>query len=640
MIKLIRRNQRTVLTGLTIVSMVMFVVNQRGSNGQQNRADPIYATANGKPIHSSDMANAKAELQSVARFVRFPNQYGGSESLLDRLFGNELAGAISGKPEWFLMLRSEADAAGISAEKDAVNEIITNFAKDPVTDQPLDPATDTYQATLAGVTDCLRIFERYQQVKGAVKTSRPERDHDLALQNQRLEMDVVQISANDFLTKVPPPTTQQIQDQFNQFKDTTPHQPNPTTNPFGFGYKLPIRSKVQYIRVSREAVTNVIVGTKSPYDWEVAARKYYLNNPSQFDLKPPTTNPTDLPSTAPAIPQTFDQARDRVLDAIRSPLVDAKIDAVQGFINSTLNTDYQKYQQYVVAGKTGTEPDSSMGAPYSSFVYLVRLSTAVQTKFGVVAPVNQTDLLGADKLSAIPEVGTPGVVDFVQRQEAAYFDKVNKNDPAAPAFMLKPSQPLDMYVKKDASDADKQIAVMLFLRLDDIQGAQAPADVLLAEAQVTQDLKLQAAYKLAQAQAAALATAGKLTTLPAAAFATRQVVIPLQGDDAISAFSTDIRPIVPTLGDSAKSFIEQAYLMTGSYNPTTNPHPIQSIELPEQARVFVAQLTAVKADWNSDSYFRNVMMTQAQAGEEFDRLLRAGWFDLEAVKKRTGFVVK
>jgi hypothetical protein len=639
MIKYIRRNQRMFLTGLTIVSMVMFVVSQKGNNGPQDRADPVYATVLGKPVHTSDLANAKAEMQAVAKFFRHPSpyQYGMSVSLLDDLFGRD-ADQIASKPEWFVMLRMEADAADIVVDKDEINEMVANHSKDPATDQPLEPGSDSYLATLAGVTDCMKIFQRYQQVKDAFKISKPERDHELAREDQTLEMNLVQFSAYDFLSKLPPPTTQQIQDQFSKFKDVTPKQPNPTTNPFGFGYKLPIRAKVQYLRLSRDAATAAVIKTKTPYDWEVAGRKYYLNNPSEFDLKPVTTGPTTMPSTAPATPQTFEQAHDKVLTAIRNPLIDEKMDAVQSYVNSTLNTDYQKYQHFCADG-TGDEPDSSLGVRYSSFSYLARLSDAVQAKFGVTLSTNETDLLSLEKIAALPELGTGDAVEdamkFMQQQIASFFDKQSKKDPAAAAAMMKPSQPL---ISRDSDE--KTVNAVLFARMNDIEPAQAPSDVSVVQADVIKDLNLQAGYKLAQDQAATLATAARPAGLSAAAFAMSKPVIVLKDADAISAFSTDIKPIVPPLGEAAKSFTDQAYKMTGSYDPTNNPHPIQNIELPTQGRVFVAQLTGVKADWNSESYFRDVMMTQAQAGQAIDQTMRIGWFDFEAAKKRTSFMLK
>ncbi len=626
MIKVIRRHQKKFLAGLTIFSMVAFLV-QRGSSGQGSGADPVYATIYGKKIYASDMAQAHAELQALTHSVRFTGRDGVPHSMLDVFFGPEMSQAISSKPEWFLMLREEADAANIQVSNDEVQSVLANEAKD------LDPDSDNYIAAKAGVTDIYKILTRYQQVATAIKVSKPMRDNVLAKSGETLQMNLVQLNASDFLTKVAPPTTQQVQEQFNRFAGSTPHVVVADTNIFGFGYKVPLRSKVQYIRISSDAIGAAVAATKTAYEWEVAARKYYLNNAAEFSLKPVTTGPASMPTTMASVPQTYEQAHDQVLRAVRTPMVNALTDQVRSYIASTLNTDYQAYLQFCTSGGNGLEADSSIGARYSSFTYLSKLIDAVKSRFNVQITASETPDYSLTQIGDIPGVGSTSLASFVEQQAQTYLDKVDKKDPSAPAILTKPSPAFA------GSNDVKNVTAIVFARLSEVLPSQAATDISGILPQVEGDVRLAAAYKLAEGQAEALQSTARSTGLVMAASASGQAVIPVLGDNALSSYSTDVKGVFPPLADAAGSFTKQAFTIMGSYDPKTNPHPVQIIALPEQGRLFVAQLTEVNAIWNAESYFTTAMEFAGEATRDEDEKLREGWFRYDAVVQRTGFKV-
>ena len=626
MIKVIRRHQKKFLAGLTIFSMVAFLVN-RGSSGQGSSSDREYGTVLGKPIYTSDLAEARAELQALSRSVRLTGEDGQPRSILAFL-GPEVSQEIVSKPEWFLMLSREADAANIQADRDEVESIMVNDVPKDV-----DRDSDLYAAARAGVVDLLKIFIRFQQLESAVKVSKPMLDSMLARYGESLSVNLVQVNGSDFLAKVPPPTTQQVQDQFTAFASFSPHKPVPTTNPFGFGYKLPMRSKIQYLRISTDEVAAAVIATKSTYDWEVAARKYFLNNPQEF-TKPATTNPTTAPSGAaqPAIQLTFDQAHDQVLKAIRTPLVKALMDQVQSYLTATLNADYQAYLQFCTSGKGGVEPDSSQGVGYSTFTYVSKLIDTVKSRFNVAIHGSEMpDYLSTEQIGGILGIGTTKLTEFVDKQALAYLDLVSKKDPSAPAILMKPSLPLP------GSEDQTNVSSIVFVRLAGVKPSEAPADMTGIRSQVEADVRTAAAFKLAQAQAAALQSAARQGNLAIAAIAAGKTIIPLQGENAISMYSNDIKGVYPPLGDSGPSFSKQAFDMMGTYDPRTNPHPVQTIELPEQDRLFVAQLTDVTASWDAESYYRTALEYAGEATSAQNRKLSEDWFNYDAVVQRVGF---
>jgi hypothetical protein len=196
---------------------------------------------------------------------------------------------------------------------------------------------------------------------------------------------------------------------------------------------------------------------------------------------------------------------------------------------------------------------------------------------------------------------------------------------------MKPSGPIY------GSEQQANIVGIVFARVSDVKPSAPPADIREVQQQVVEDVKLAAAYKLAQAEADAIQAAAKNANLAVAALIARKSVIPLKGDDAVTLSSNDFKVIYPPLADSAPSFTKQAFEMTAKFDPKSNPHPIQTIALPEQGRLFVVQLSDVRAEWDSETFYRTAMGAAAECSGELTQVLRPQWFNYDDVVKRVGF---
>jgi hypothetical protein len=213
-----------------------------------------------------------------------------------------------------------------------------------------------------------------------------------------------------------------------------------------------------------------------------------------------------------------------------------------------------------------------------------------------------------------------------------YLDKLDKKDPAAPALLMRPSPSLF-----DSDEKTKAMPDTVIARLADVLPSEAPKNVAAAQYQIEDDLKKAAAYNLAKDQAALLQTAAKATNLAGAAIASGRSIIQVQGDNALTIYASEVKGVYPPLGDAASSFTKQAFSMMGTYDPKNNSHPLQLIELPEQGRLFVAQLTEVNAIWNAETYYTTAIEMTSEATRDQDEKLREGWFKLDSVTQRTGF---
>src|SRR5258708_1856639 len=130
MVKLIRANQKTFLAGLTILSMITFLVSRGNNTGDHAVADHPFGTVNGKTIYTSEVAEAHNELSALKTELDFsslddPAQRQDARAQLIRglirLAGN------STNPEWVLLLRHEADNSTVQISNDDVETMLTAY---------------------------------------------------------------------------------------------------------------------------------------------------------------------------------------------------------------------------------------------------------------------------------------------------------------------------------------------------------------------------------------------------------------------------------------------------------------------------------------------------------------------------------
>ena len=84
--------------------------------------------------------------------------------------------------------------------------------------------------------------------------------------------------------------------------------------------------------------------------------------------------------------------------------------------------------------------------------------------------------------------------------------------------------------------------------------------------------------------------------------------------------------------------MKQAFGLLDHYDPATNPHPATVIALPEQHRLFVAQVSFVNARWTAADYAEARLATAARLRQSAASAARVGWFAADAIARRTGYV--
>src|SRR5439155_16654028 len=120
---------------------------------------------------------------------------------------------------------------------------------------PMPAATITSEPTRShlrnAIAHLLLIEAGIERASSPIKVSVPMVRHAIAENLQRLNLKLVEFPAADYVAKVPPPTTQQLDEQFKKFANADAVLVDTKTNPHGFSYRFPDRVKLQYITVPR-----------------------------------------------------------------------------------------------------------------------------------------------------------------------------------------------------------------------------------------------------------------------------------------------------------------------------------------------------------------------------------------------------
>ncbi len=661
MYRFMQKNKKRLLAVFAAFLMIVFIL-PAGLDQMGGGNDPVLATIGDEEVHASELQNAEREwrLLSELRAGGPQMRFGGQLPFAMRLGWNEMSEmelmqglppvpvrAIAGNPRLFLLLQREAKRLGIGISDDRVNDVMVNELAGA-----LPPDKQSLEMLRGAVRSFLAVQTAFERASSVIKVSEPAVKHELARRTQNLTVSVIEVPAATYAEKLPAPTTQQAQAQFDKFKEKDP-QVDPQTNPFGFGYRFPNRVKFQYITVPREDVRKMVEASKSEYEWEVEARKYYLQNQSQFPTtqKSPSdeapfslTGATTAPATqsatttatqtaASSTTRPFAEVKEDAKGRLVVPEVERQITAIQGRIAAIMASDYQAFRN-AAGGATQptTVPNSSQGVPYNSYEYLQKLAQTIQRDFKVLPTVASFDdkLRNEQELAALEKIGSTFDPDsnqpFAQyvTTAAVPFLPEEQRDDANALAVLAPSRPL-----RDTTNN------VYLVRLTAADPAHAPASLAEVADAVRADVSAAAAFDQAKSDATKLLEQAKQSGLKQAAESAQKNVL------TVGPFPADVRGKLPglELADEASTtaFAQGAFKLLSTPAPRDGAKPVTLIELPKEGKVYVAQLVDVQPR-------QQMAMMGSPAAEiergmltELERLFEIQWFNFENAKTRVNY---
>jgi hypothetical protein len=187
-------------------------------------------------------------------------------------------------PLYWILLLHESDKAGVAASRqDAIDVLRAN----PTMFTPDGDASALVERVSSQLNisqqDIMEIFSRLLSIVSYVKTvtsntnvTIPQLESQAGFAGAKLNAEYVRFGAEDFIDDDEQISEDVLQQQFEKYADVA--QGSYTQdNPYGFGYRLPERVKLEYLLVSMSDVESVVA---EPTDDEM--EEYYDINKSNF----------------------------------------------------------------------------------------------------------------------------------------------------------------------------------------------------------------------------------------------------------------------------------------------------------------------------------------------------------------------
>jgi hypothetical protein len=460
----------------------------------------------------------------------------------------------------------------------------------------------------------------------------------LAERGQQIKARLAVFDANEYVAALPAPTDEQLKTQFEAFASNVPGVTS-ETNPFGFGYRVPDKVRLQYIAVPQKQVTEAVIKSKSEFEWEEEARVYFNKHWEQFAEKTPeapaTQSSTQPASTEPAtkpVKPSFQSVSEKVFDAIRAPLIEQKRRAVVNVVIDLMNDDYNRNVNTNPPATTQAAMQATVrGAPLGSYEYLLKIRDEVQRRQNVtVEVVNESNLQAQRDLMFSPGIGMglveePGPRDRSKPLATYLFTSLTPllttPDPSiVPLAVLQPTRAL--------WTADKTYVA----RVVEAVPSHPPATVDEVKEQLTRDVKRKLAFdKAVEAAEAAIEKAkqSNLAMQDKLAFET----------DWFNAAAARI-PGAPQTDAYAAQIIEPVFNLLRGVE-SESQLPIRSVVKAQQAdKAIAAEVFAIQTQVSTDEekLARSQVRYQLQMNEAQQLNLLQAWFASDNIQKRVGYV--
>ena len=399
MLKFFRKYNKYILGIGGSLLMIVFLIQPVMSMFTTNPRDMVQGTFDGGELTRGDLAIANSQLNVLGRFGlvldRDPQQDGDQDALR------------------FALILKDAQRLGLSASSYEIDSLMQDIK---VSDADLEKIASQINATTAALRGAIRdwlIVQQYKELAagqshmpagqrallmrsmfedpqtslyyealayGSTRLSKPLVQHFLQDQGSQVAGQVVMIRANQRLDDAPDATDEQVQKLFEQYKDDLPG----TGEPYGFGYRVPDRVKVEYLTVSMDEARQKVRVT------EADALAYYRENKQRY---------TDSAGTGDTAgePKSYDQVRDQVIQELSEQRAFEMVEEMAKDAYGLLYEDMRgmaKDEDYRLVGDAELTP-------------LREVADKLQADFGMLPQVRAMTAtwVTADKLVTLPGLG-------------------------------------------------------------------------------------------------------------------------------------------------------------------------------------------------------------------------------------------
>lgn len=622
MYQVLKKYRRRLMAFFAAGLMVAFLVPTMSGRGQ-NRGNTAVGMIDGQTLYATDLVNSQQEWEHLKRNILLGGDGYGARPLA-ALFAPAAQQQIEEHRELYMLLQKEAASMGMFVSRARVDELFKQVRVVGMDMKRLDDV-EFVKRTLANF---LMVEDAFGHAADVIKASQPYRNYELATRGQQMKVNAVDFAAADFAGKVPTPTKEQLQEQYDKWVDVDRETADPGTDPFGFGYRFPSRAKLQYLCIPATELRKAVEARQSPKRWEVDARKYYLENQAAFSATTQETSATG-PTTRRII-KPFEEVRKDAMEAKIRPEVEKLQGEVYRYVSGVLSADWATFQT-----PAGATQPSSLGVPYQSYDYLQKLAKDVQAKFNVALTIEQwSDYLSQRDLQTkggiglsrtIAQVGMPRYALLDPKADKAVVEREQRRTPGLPKALeyWQPSQML----------RDEANNVYVF-RLTASDKARKPTGLDEVKEQVEKDWRLAQSMKLAGEAADAFLAAAKEKGFATTAQASKK---PFLTSDYFNRRSQVIMGLHLVDDAAVGRFVSEAATLL-AMKSKDDAKPVAVLALPRDGRVFVAQLEDLKAQLTSDVVPLASQEVGDQLVRELQNLFSTQWYDYQNVVKRVKYI--
>jgi hypothetical protein len=621
MYKTIEKYKKPLMAVFGVVLMIIFILPSSLKRGGHGRHGDAAFTVGKDEVSITEARLASQEWDELKRDL-------GQQLVILFPTAPQLPGEIEKHKDLFLLLQKEAERNNLRVPDDRVMGLLRAIASARRVGDP-----NVLQRALRGA---LLISALVEHVGDSVKVSRPLVVREMADNGQRVKLDLVHWSVEDFRRSVAAPTPEEIEKQFNELKSVAPGNPT-DSNPFGFGYLVPSQVKLLYFTVPHEEVVRAVRKSVSDFDWDMKAWGYYKKHAADFPATQPdatsksaTTNAsTQTAATSKPAPTTkpFAEVKEQIVNDLMRPDVDNKTEAISALLDSRMTADFEAQQK-----RAANAP-----ADFGTRQYFDRIAAEVEKLHGVklgVSEINEPkDVKGLAELKGIGQ-------SFVSGGEMSFPQYVMRwTEPFVSSALARDQQVLSLdEPSKPLRDLPGNVYVFA---VRDATPAHAPAGVDAVKDKLVNDLKTRAAFEEAVSAARkfrkAIVTSGLGTAAKSASkdvFATP--AFNRRGMTTPGFLPVTLIPNVELGEDARQKLIGDAFTMLAEATPD-NPHPNMLTELPTAGRVVVSELAEVERAWrDEDQQMFEAQLTQRIAGDRAQRIL-GSYFSFDSVKRRMDY---
>ncbi len=561
LVKWIRKNERKLMTWLLVLIMIAFVGGsalQRilSSVGGQNQVIAHYD--GGKKITVLMINQAKSELELLKGLMadkylmynqsilstpdrpRFDftsqmlaqmlfNEPGLSEMLSQMLKQNmadsftqmtseeidEFFTKAGGRSDYYwILLKEEAKNAGcavsLEAAKDTLKLIIPKMTQGRATaGQVVNAIRKNSRISEEGIltvyADLLSVMTYGNIITRSENLTIDEVKATAGRMGESIDADYVKIAAIDFADDQPEPTAAEINEQFASFKNFKAGYCS-DENPYGFGYKLPARVKLEYMILKLKDVEGLVA---EPTHEEMG--DYYRQNKQIFKLRTPPVDPEDPTAVPEEKYRTYAESTSQIKSALTRERMLSKADMIITDATDMTDAGFGDLDMLTVS----SDEIKSLAKDYN------KVAEALTEKYGIKLYAGSTGMLSPEELASdftlrslsldVRSSEPVSVIKMAFAVEELEVTKPGPFDPAAPKmwanigpFKDRSYIALVRVVDTAKASVPESIDYSYSINGVDLSG-QAEEKTYSVKEQVANDVKLLKAMDVAAARADELA---------------------------------------------------------------------------------------------------------------------------------------